>query len=167
MRNLTQGWLRQHVSLLSRQFLEEGNLPFTDVLSATTIAPAWDAFEAPWKDRIYSPLVTPWVFLSQVISADYSCRAAVARLIVHRLSRGLEACSPDTGAYCRARERLPETFVVLQPDVPEQLAIRWLGHRESEMVRHYYHVHDQEALRQTQRLEVEFPQKGAGESPAQ
>ena len=85
-------------------------MPFTDVLSKKTIAPALDEIEACWKDCIYSPLVTLWVFLSQVISADHSCRTGVARLIAHRLSQGLEACSPRTGAYCQARGRLPERF---------------------------------------------------------
>ena len=61
-------------------------------------------------DRIYSPLVTLWVFLGQVLSADHSCRAAVARLIAHRLSRGQSPCSAETGAYCQARKRLPEKF---------------------------------------------------------
>jgi hypothetical protein len=51
-----------------------------------------------------------WVFLSQVLSADHSCRAAVARLIAHRLSRGQRACCSETGAYCQARKRLPEKF---------------------------------------------------------
>ena len=110
MRDFSQGRLRQQVSFLRRQFLQEGELPFTDVLSKKTIAPALDEIEAGWKDRIYSPLVTLWVFLSQVISADYSCRTGVARLIAHRLSQGLEACSPRTGAYCQARGRLPERF---------------------------------------------------------
>ncbi len=63
-----------------------------------------------WVDRIYSPLVTLWVFLGQVLSADHSCRAAVARLIAHRLSRGERSCSAETGAYCQARKRLPEEF---------------------------------------------------------
>jgi hypothetical protein len=45
------------------------------------------------------------------LSADPSCRAAVARLIAHRLSRGPRPCSAETGAYCQARKRLPETFV--------------------------------------------------------
>jgi hypothetical protein len=62
-------------------------------------------------DRIYSPLVTLWVFLSQVLSADHSCRAAVARLIAHRISQGQSPCSSETGAYCQARKRLPETFL--------------------------------------------------------
>ena len=55
-------------------------------------------------------MVTLWVFLGQVLSADHSCRAAVARLIALRLSQGLSACSPETGAYCQARKRLPEKF---------------------------------------------------------
>src|SRR4029453_14232594 len=56
------------------------------------------------------PLVTLWVFLSQVLSQDHSCRAAVARLIAHRVLRGQGPCSSETGAYCRARKRLPEEF---------------------------------------------------------
>jgi hypothetical protein len=45
-----------------------------------------------------------------VLSADHSCRAAVARLLAHRLARGQSPCSADTGAYCQARKRLPESF---------------------------------------------------------
>jgi hypothetical protein len=68
------------------------------------------AIEGVWRDRIYSPLVTLWVFLGQVLSTDHSCRGAVARLIAHRLSQGQSACSAGTGAYCQARGRLPERF---------------------------------------------------------
>ncbi len=80
--------LRMQLSFLRRQFLQEGDLPFTDVLSEKTIAPALQSMPAVWKDRVYTPLVTLWVFLGQVISADHSCRAAVARLIAHRISQG-------------------------------------------------------------------------------
>lgn len=61
-----------------------------------------------WKDRIYTPMVTLWVFLSQLLSADHSCRAAVARLIAYRTSQGQAACSARAGGYCQARKRLPE-----------------------------------------------------------
>jgi hypothetical protein len=69
-----------------------------------------EEIKAPWYDRIFTPLVTLWVFLEQVLSADHSCRAAVARLIAHRVSQGLAPCSSETGAYCQARKRLPERF---------------------------------------------------------
>ena len=36
--------------------------------------------------------------------------------------------------------------------VPEQVVMSWLGHRDSAMVRHYYHLHDDEAQRQMRRL---------------
>ena len=101
---------RQQVRFLQRQFLQEGELPFTDVLSARAISQALIDAEVVWKERIYTPLVTLWVFLGQVLSQDHSCCAAVARLIAHRLSHDEEGCSADTGAYCQARKRLPEKF---------------------------------------------------------
>jgi hypothetical protein len=110
MRSHNPGRFHQQASFLRRQFLQDGNLPFTDVLSERVVAQALAAIDVVWLDRIYSPLVTLWVFLGQVLSADHSCRAAVARLIAHRLSRGERACSAMTGAYCQARKRLPEQF---------------------------------------------------------
>ena len=110
MRCSSQGRTDQQLRFLKRQFLQEGQLPFTDVLSAQCIAPALKAIDGCWKDRIYPPLVTLWVFLGQVLSADHSCRLAVARLIAHRVSQGQSACSAETGAYCQARKRLPEKF---------------------------------------------------------
>src|SRR5579884_3594967 len=101
---------REQVRALRRQFLQDGDLPFTDVLTEGVIERALSALTG-WLDRIFSPLVTLWVFLGQILSADHSCRAAVARLSAHRLTRGQAPCSPQTGAYCQARQRLPESFL--------------------------------------------------------
>ncbi len=108
MRYCNQGRFRQQVRFLRHQFLQDGDLPFSNVLSGRIVAQALTAMNVYWLDRIYSPLVTLWVFLGQVLSADHSCRAAVARLIAHRLSQGQRQCSAETGAYCQARKRLPE-----------------------------------------------------------
>jgi len=110
MRDFNQGRFRQQIRFLRRQFLQDGDLPFSDILSEQSVAQAMTAIEAVWLDRIYPPLVTLWVFLSQVLSQDHSCRAAVARLIAHRVSRGQSSCSAETGAYCQARKRLLEKF---------------------------------------------------------
>src|SRR5262245_24708095 len=109
MRYSNRGALRDQVNFLRRQFLQDGDLPFTDVLTEGVIARALAAVTG-WLDRIFSPLVTLWVFLGQVLGADHSCRAAVARLITHRLAQGQRPCSAETGAYCQARKRLPESF---------------------------------------------------------
>ena len=104
------GRFREQARFLRRQFLQDGDLPFTDVLSEGIISQALTAINFVWLDRIYSPLVTLWIFLGQVLSQDHSCRAAVARLIAHRVARGQRACSAETSAYCQARKRLPEEF---------------------------------------------------------
>jgi len=110
MRHSNQRRLHQQVQFLRRRFAQDGHLPFSDVLSADLVTRALSAVSVVWIDRIYSPLVTLWVFLSQVLSPDHSCRAAVARLMAHRIAKGQKPCSAKTGAYCQARERLPEKF---------------------------------------------------------
>ncbi len=100
--------MQRQVRFLRQQFLQDGDLPFTDVLSAQVVSQALAAIGACWNDRIFTPLVTRWVFLGQVLSADHSCRAAVARLIAHRVSQGLRPYSSETGAYCQVRKRLAE-----------------------------------------------------------
>jgi hypothetical protein len=110
MRHSNQGRFRQQLQFLRRQFLQDGDLPFSNILSEEIVERALTAIKVFWNDRIFSPLVTLWVFLGQVLSADSCCRAAVARLIAHRLSQGQRPCSPETGAYCQARKRLPEAF---------------------------------------------------------
>jgi hypothetical protein len=110
MRLPSGGRLRQQVDAIRRQFLKEGGLPFADVLTADGLREALGEVKAAWNDRIYTPLTTLWVFLVQVLNADHSCRAAVARLVADRAARGLPPCSSETGAYCQARQRLPEGF---------------------------------------------------------
>ena len=88
MESFSYGRTSQQFRFLRRQFLQEGKLPFTNVLTVETITHALEKIDACWKDRIYSPLVTLWVFLGQVLSADHSCRSAVARLIAHLVSQG-------------------------------------------------------------------------------
>src|SRR6202453_1214030 len=110
MHRYDRGRFRQQVQHLRRQFVQDGDLPFNDVLSEDLITQTLTAVGISWIDRIFSPLVTLWVFLSKVLSADHSCRAAVARLIAHRVSQGQSSCSAETGAYCQARKRLPEAL---------------------------------------------------------
>jgi len=110
MRHADPARLHQQVSFLRRQFAQDAALPFSDVLSEDLVTQALTTACVSWIDRIFSPLVTLWVFLSQVLSADHSCRAAVARLLAHRVSRGQKRCAARTGAYCQARNRLPEKF---------------------------------------------------------
>ncbi len=91
-----------------RQLAHAPALPFADVLPDDEVEQALQAEKVTFRDRLFSPLVTLWVFLSQVLDPDHSCRAALARFAAWRLARGLAPCSADTSAYCKARRRLPE-----------------------------------------------------------
>jgi hypothetical protein len=90
------------------QARRHGNLYFAALLSQDRILKAFGAARAAWQGWIYTPAVTVWVFLSQCLSPDHSCRDAVTRLMAWRLAYGLKPCSADTGAYCTARSDLPE-----------------------------------------------------------
>jgi hypothetical protein len=84
--------------------------------------------------RIFTPLITLATFLAQILSDDHSCQAALDRLLAWRAARGLPPASPDTGGYCRARQRLPETLLprlVRETGgrLGEQTPDAWLFHR--------------------------------------
>ena len=103
MRHSNRGAFREQVNFLRRQFLQDAGLPFTNVLSEGVLAQALAALSG-WLDRIFSPLVTLWVFLGQVLSADHSCRASVARLIADRLMCAwTEMSCSRNGASTRSR----------------------------------------------------------------
>jgi Transposase DDE domain len=96
---------------LFRSLVLDPDLLFGQVFSAEALAVAVACEAGRSCGRIFTPLVTVATFLSQVLSDDHSCRAAVARLLAWRAARGLPPCSPDTGAYCKARRRLPESLL--------------------------------------------------------
>ena len=48
---------RQQFLFLQRQFLQEGDLPFTNVLTQEFLSHALDSIQVVWKDRVYTPLV--------------------------------------------------------------------------------------------------------------
>ena len=45
MRDSNQGWFQQQVNFLRRQFLQDGDLPFTNVLSEEIVAQALTAID--------------------------------------------------------------------------------------------------------------------------
>ena len=51
------------------------------------------------------------MFVAQALSADGSCQQAVDDAMVKRVIDGLKPGSTDTGGYCKARARLPESMI--------------------------------------------------------
>jgi hypothetical protein len=63
------------------------------------------------RERLFPPTETLSLFLAQALSADGGCQQVVNDAMVKRVIGGLKPGSTDTGAYCKARARLPETVV--------------------------------------------------------
>lgn len=59
------------------------------------------------RDRLFPPTETLSMFLAQALKPDRSCQNLVNEAAVKRLTGGLPPCSTNTGAYCKARQRLP------------------------------------------------------------
>lgn len=100
-------------SLVTGAFLQSAGLPFAEVLPAEEIAAAFAKENVSFAQQdgdIYTPAVTLWAWLSQVVQAGVarSCVAAVSRVISLYVALGRQPPSPDSGDYCRARAKLPE-----------------------------------------------------------
>ena len=102
---------KSQIELLRTQFAQKNGLPFAEVLPNERIDKALQEEGATWRDCVYAPALLLWAFLSQVIAADGSCRAAVARVLAWLVARGERPCSPNTDPYCKARKRLPEKLL--------------------------------------------------------
>lgn len=120
-----------------KRVLTEGLLtPLRELLPDDQILAAVEETGRVFRDRIYTPLVTFWAFMSQVLGPEKSCRAIVTRLLSGVVCVDGKGPSEDTGAYCRARKRFPEealrklasaTALAAEAQVP--LERRWKGRR--------------------------------------
>lgn len=61
----------------------------------------------PSGSASFPPSRTFWLFLAQVFAADPSCREVVRKFLVWLALEKGQTASPRTGAYCKARNRLP------------------------------------------------------------
>ena len=77
----------------------------------------------------FSPLVTFWAFLSQVLSPNSACREAVRKVQAWWLLRSPLEMSSDTSAYCQARQRLSDQVLL---DIHSHLAERMEANGSSE-----------------------------------
>lgn len=99
------------VRSLRQKLSNKMGLPFQDILPAEQIAKAIEAEGIKYRDCLYTPWVTLWAFIAQVLDADHSCRKAVSRVVAYCAVIGLPMPSALTGGYCRARKRLAENLL--------------------------------------------------------
>ena len=82
MRDCNQGRFRQQIRFLRRQFLQDGDLPFSRVLSDEMVEQALAAVDFVWNDSIYTPMVTLWRVEPPIVKVwgeSPSCSRALTR----------------------------------------------------------------------------------------
>lgn len=72
---------------LANEFTNSNTLFFNSQLSAEAIHKACHAQGHSFRERIYSPAITMWMFIGQVLSHDHSCRDAISRFNVWRVAK--------------------------------------------------------------------------------
>ena len=122
--------------ILKQQLLKSLALPWQDILRESRIETILEEEEIRYRKRLYSPMVTLWAMVYQVLCADKSLRNTVKWLRQWLIAAGETPPSSDTGAYSKARTRLPE--ILLQRFIPESGEYleqqvseehQWCGHR--------------------------------------
>jgi hypothetical protein len=114
-------------------FLGGAALPLSDSFHPQQVQQCFTEHQVRFgrlASALWTPAITLWTFLRQVLSADRSCRQAVCHTVLaFALTRPPDAF--DTAAYCRARAKLPTPLLQrLALDVghhlEEHAAAAWL-----------------------------------------
>jgi hypothetical protein len=126
--------LTKQLAKLRSRFGQVKELPLGDVVPLEVVEQVVQDTVGPHRNRVFPPLVTWSTFIQPVLTPDQSCQAAVDRVVAERVAPGQAPCSSATGAYCRARDRLPEELVerLVQTtgqalEAPAEGAWRWKG----------------------------------------
>jgi hypothetical protein len=122
--------LSAHVEQLSQWSLNELSRSFPE------LGEVLGHLDFEFRERVFSPVVTFWMFLSQVLCEGSSCQEMVSKALAALwLTEGKQA-SPDNSGYCQARKRLPDSFlqrgaerVACQLECQVSTRQLWMGRR--------------------------------------
>jgi hypothetical protein len=123
-----------HHQSISRRIEQSNVFSFFNLLTGPELLEKVEALLPEHRERRFPPTETTAMFLAQVLSTDRSCQMIVDVVATQRLLANLPLCSTRTGAYCRARARLPTPLLsklsgyvgqVITQQAP--VAWRWRG----------------------------------------
>jgi hypothetical protein len=102
---------QQHARHVSRTVDQIGAVDFFNLLTGPELLGMTDSLLPEHRERLYPPTLALSMFMGQVLSEDGSCQKAVGSWAAQRAAEGLSVRSVNTGAYCKARQRLPVEMV--------------------------------------------------------
>jgi hypothetical protein len=108
----TPSTLRQRRDHIRRRGRNASAVDFFNVLTSPLLLERVEEHLLEHRERLYPPTVVLSMFIKQVLEEDGSCQRAVNGWAAQRAAEGLIPQSVRTGAYCRARQRLPGDMVM-------------------------------------------------------
>jgi hypothetical protein len=99
-------------SIFQRSMMQSDELPLSELINDEMVQAALDHHQVNFgqdPQAVYTPALTLWGLISQALfaAADRSCKAAVLRIASYWAAMGRRVCDTDSGAYCRARAKIP------------------------------------------------------------
>jgi Transposase DDE domain len=118
---------------LCRAFAQNASLPLGQIFTPellTRLACRHDVCFAAGPTEIWGVALTSLAWLCQCLFPQKSCLTAVSRIVALCVLLGLAAPSANTGAFCKARHKLPTDFLrelalTLSRTLEQQAPARW------------------------------------------
>jgi hypothetical protein len=114
MMTLTRFRVINHYQEYNKKLTEpdpRGELPLSRILSKEIIEESLTQLNIKFRNRIFNPYITLWLFVSQILSSPQSCQSAVLRLVAWLSRNDKRLCSTRTGGYVQARQRLSVSLI--------------------------------------------------------
>jgi uncharacterized MnhB-related membrane protein len=134
--DLSLSTMSQSAKILKEQFFKSLGLPWQDILPESRLNYILEEEGIQYRSRVYTPVVTLWAMIYQILSADKSLRNTVKCITTWLTAAGEVPPSCNTGAYSKARGRLSEGLLQrLVPETAEALEQKapkshyWCGRR--------------------------------------
>jgi Transposase DDE domain len=102
---------QQHRKHIGRRARATEAVDFFNLLTGPELLEVTESHLPEHRERLYPPTVVLSMFMKQALNTDGSCQKAVNGWAAQRQAEGLGVQSVRTGAYCKARQRLPVPMV--------------------------------------------------------
>jgi len=80
---------------------------FMDILNSPEYIDKIETLFPAQRVRLFPPKLTVSMFMAQALNEDRSCQKIVDEVAIRQALNGRQTCSTNTGAYCKARQRMP------------------------------------------------------------
>jgi hypothetical protein len=109
--SINNKFVRSKQANISKQIKNSSLNTFFNLLNAPDLSLELEEYLPNHRSRLYPPITTLSMFLTQALNSDSSCQNIVNSIAIDRLEAGFPLISTLTGAYCRARQRLPTIMI--------------------------------------------------------